>query len=649
MLGGAESDDPLILPLEAIELDAFRRHHTEDTFWCGLLLGGCGERLTTKLYTDRACHFAHFPDPTGLHVCGRRARDVSSADHLYANSAAAAWLKARGQQASISYGTPLGSVVDILWGRQARGLRLHLDGEVPPVWDDEEVEPVLGVSVPVDDETLVRRWYVHRVGFDSVGTARQVRIGTQAFARETEWFGLDECSMTPDGFRTPAVERIMHARSTRAPQGVWRPPAPTSAERQAQRPHPAGRLEAALQSGSRIAVQSAYRELEAAGPNWGDAAEKVAAVLEQAQTWLAEHNREREEMFGQLNQAVQDGEPEAVRSLLARVDVKAARDRTSDHHAVATRAADFLKDQEHQAARARETQRALDFADQNARQLNSTPPRPISSASRRKFGDPTQAAHRQMRDILSELRRLGHRMSTRDVLHRVDSLATTVKGAGDQVTPAQREEAEQWLARSRRLRSATATEAAVVPSKAANVPASRRSLQARTVEHCAVQAGPGRNAGRDRNNEKAEPPSVARRTAAAEPQARTKKKAAPAGPPRLPAESVAPVAAAVRAALKKAARERSTTTWSQLRRQLGNALPALHPDDQLEVLLRVEASTPAEEPLLSSLLAADASSHPAVYQRLANRLGRAFPAGAGATRAHWQTEVLRLQQLFRHR
>lgn len=25
---------------------------TDDTFWCGLLLGGCGLQLTTKLYTD---------------------------------------------------------------------------------------------------------------------------------------------------------------------------------------------------------------------------------------------------------------------------------------------------------------------------------------------------------------------------------------------------------------------------------------------------------------------------------------------------------------------------------------------------------------------------------------------------------------------
>ncbi|MFD5734913.1 hypothetical protein ACFWIY_19100 [Streptomyces sioyaensis] len=54
-----------MLPLEPIELDAFRQQHRLDTFWCGHLLGGCGGQLMTKLYTDRVCHFAHHPDPTG--------------------------------------------------------------------------------------------------------------------------------------------------------------------------------------------------------------------------------------------------------------------------------------------------------------------------------------------------------------------------------------------------------------------------------------------------------------------------------------------------------------------------------------------------------------------------------------------------------
>jgi hypothetical protein len=72
-----------MLPMEAIELDAFRRHYEGHTFWCGTL-GGCGGQLTTKLYTDKVCHFAHHAGPDGLpHACGRHARGVNSADHLY--------------------------------------------------------------------------------------------------------------------------------------------------------------------------------------------------------------------------------------------------------------------------------------------------------------------------------------------------------------------------------------------------------------------------------------------------------------------------------------------------------------------------------------------------------------------------------------
>ncbi|KOG29354.1 hypothetical protein AQJ84_04460 [Streptomyces resistomycificus] len=130
VLGGADSEDPLMLPLEAIELDAFRRRHEHDTFWCGLLLGGCGLQLTTKLYTDRVCHFAHHPGPDGHpHLCGRRARGVSSADHLYVKSAAAAWLRDQDRHADIEFtqpdGMPIGSVVDIRFPRG--GLRVHLE------------------------------------------------------------------------------------------------------------------------------------------------------------------------------------------------------------------------------------------------------------------------------------------------------------------------------------------------------------------------------------------------------------------------------------------------------------------------------------------------------------------------------------------
>ncbi|MGX5185806.1 hypothetical protein ACWKT5_24015 [Streptomyces avermitilis] len=128
VLGSADSEE-LMLPLEAIELDAFRRRHEDDTLWCGLLLGGCGLQLTTKLYTGRVCHFAHHPGPHGQpHLCGRPSRGVSSADHLYEKSAATAWLQGRDELADFYFARPhgaaIGSVVDIRF--KARGLRVHL-------------------------------------------------------------------------------------------------------------------------------------------------------------------------------------------------------------------------------------------------------------------------------------------------------------------------------------------------------------------------------------------------------------------------------------------------------------------------------------------------------------------------------------------
>lgn len=55
VIGHADSERPVVLPMEAIELDDFRARHTGQTYWCGVWLGGCGHQLVTKLYTDRAC------------------------------------------------------------------------------------------------------------------------------------------------------------------------------------------------------------------------------------------------------------------------------------------------------------------------------------------------------------------------------------------------------------------------------------------------------------------------------------------------------------------------------------------------------------------------------------------------------------------
>ncbi|MBM7054293.1 hypothetical protein [Streptomyces durocortorensis] len=345
VLGSANSEEPLVLPLEAIELDAFRSFHEHDSFWCGLLLGGCGGQLTTKLYTDRVCHFAHHPGPDGQpHICGRQARSVNSADHLYVKSEAAAWLRNRGARADFEFtqlgGAPIGSVVDIQL--EHKTLRVHLDQEVAPEWDAGH-EPVLGVSVPVGQDTLIDRWYVHRIRLDSEGTARRVRIGTEAFARPTEWFVLDDCEITDRGLTTPAVERIVQARTTRprswSPGRTKREPDVNVRARDLLK-----RLGEARWAGAAVAVQRLGRELAGLSGVNRESQELMIVALREARAWLDEQAEVRRNLFAQLDQAVTDQEHGRISSLMVRVNATAAHNRTVEEDAIAERAADCIAD-----------------------------------------------------------------------------------------------------------------------------------------------------------------------------------------------------------------------------------------------------------------------------------------------------------------
>ncbi|WP_216678347.1 hypothetical protein [Streptomyces sp. MNP-20] len=440
VLGSAESEEPLLLPLEAIELDAFRHRHEGDSFWCGILLGGCGGQLTTKLYTDRACHFAHHPDPDGLpHVCGRRARGVSSADHLYVKSAAAAWLAGRGERASFEYtrldGAPLGSVVDVRW--QHGALRVHLDQTVVPVWDNG-MEPVLGIMVPVDRDTLIRRWYVHRIRLDSEGTARRVRIGTEAFARPVEWFALEECEVTERGLSTPAVERIVRSRSTppptRRPSGNGR----KAPDPQARAQVLLRRLEEACTVGAVVVVNRVSSALAAMDGVDQGTRTQIDAALEDAKVWLVKQAELRRQMFSRLGDAVSEGNVQEARRLLARVNAIAAHDRTDAENRTAGAAAEFL------AALVREQEEA-------ARKLNAEAE--AEEEARRSKARKQMDAALQVRASLRALRRQRRSMPQADKRRLVAQLAEAASMAGDQLTPSETSQIGVWKARVERERA----------------------------------------------------------------------------------------------------------------------------------------------------------------------------------------------------
>ncbi|MEU5971952.1 hypothetical protein [Streptomyces globisporus] len=279
---------------------------------------------------------------------------MNSADHLYVKSATTAWLRSRGASAHFDFARPdgarIGSVVDIQL--QHTALRVHLDSEVLPEWDQEGHEPVLGVSVPVDPDTLIRRWYVHRIRLDSQGTTRQVQIGTEAFARPTEWFGLNECTMTQRGLSTPAVQRIVDSRT--APSPRWSPP------RARKEVTPDARARALL---SRLVDARVFRnESSADHACWQIAqlegvSEPVRAALDaavaEAQVWRKELAESRRELFSALEQALDAQDSPHVRSLVGKIKSLVADGRTSSEQAVVDRAA------EHLAAAALVTQRRI--------------------------------------------------------------------------------------------------------------------------------------------------------------------------------------------------------------------------------------------------------------------------------------------------
>jgi len=117
----------------------------------------------------------------------------------------------------------------------------------------------------------------------------------------------------------------------------------------------------------------------------------------------------------------------------------------------------------------------------------------------------------------------------------------------------------------------------------------------------------------------------------------------PVALPSLPAARLREAAAAVRGALKKTARERSTSSWPRLHQQLGNALPhRLTAGDRIEILIPVDRTNPADQPLLASLLADGDPDSASVFRTVSAALGRQTPSDDAELQALITTEVGRL-------
>ncbi|MGW1362945.1 hypothetical protein ACWCQP_36755 [Streptomyces chartreusis] len=216
VIGSAESEIPVLLPMRAERARLYRQEHAGDTFWCGRWLGGCSGRLTVRIPDGRVAHFAHVPGP-GRVACRRTSVGVSGADHLYIKQQILAWLAEQDIAAVARLpedAERLGSEVVFEPGGGHGCLRVLLAADAVPPAAEGGAQLLLGPHVAHDPHQLNLNGYVLRVRCDTDGDARRVMIGTQLHGR-TEWHSLDACSLTPWGLSTPAVEEIRRLRSPR--------------------------------------------------------------------------------------------------------------------------------------------------------------------------------------------------------------------------------------------------------------------------------------------------------------------------------------------------------------------------------------------------------------------------------------------------
>ncbi|MFE6813534.1 hypothetical protein [Streptomyces sp. NPDC057675] len=294
VIGHADSEIPVVLPMEAMEAGFFLARLDGHTFWCGVWLGGCGQQLTKKLYTDRACHFAHRPDPEHISTCARKAFGISSADHLFIKRGLLEWLSDQEVQAAadIVRGTDGSITGEVLFTLASHaGLHIHLDPKAQ-VRPGKDAQPLLGEGVPHDTNELQQHGYVNRVRLVPDGTRRRIQVGTQDHT-STTWFDLHEVALTDSGLTTPASQEIHRLRTTsrligaRAPRVIQPRMLPEALTVKSHDPEPDNRdavmaslIEAVDHGRSRTAIRHWLDRAEAATA--GGATEEETGQIQRA-------------------------------------------------------------------------------------------------------------------------------------------------------------------------------------------------------------------------------------------------------------------------------------------------------------------------------------------------------------------------------
>ncbi|MEU5186701.1 competence protein CoiA family protein [Streptomyces klenkii] len=221
VIGHKNSDLAIILPMEAAELARWRQKHPRYTYWCGTLLGGCGEPLTDRLYRSKVCHFAHHPH----HTCTRTANGEDSADHLFMKRVLHEWMGSQGLKGTVRLPrntTSPGGAIDIDIQGSPRRLRVRLRPSSDGSWGlasgeaggpgRKDIDWVFGLGGPAPEEFLDEDGYVFRIRFETQGAKRCPYLGVQQRGRAIEWTPFTTAALTREGLSTAVVEEIRAAR-----------------------------------------------------------------------------------------------------------------------------------------------------------------------------------------------------------------------------------------------------------------------------------------------------------------------------------------------------------------------------------------------------------------------------------------------------
>ncbi|MCK2214052.1 hypothetical protein MF672_009655 [Actinomadura sp. ATCC 31491] len=241
VLGSPESDHPLSLPTDRVEAFAYLSRYRGQEFYCGQLLGGCGWRLMDKLYKDRVCHFAHYPDPHGhAPECERRYAGADSADHLYIHRGLTTRFGQLGKKQRFNGRMEGGECIDLLvTPRRARSaIKVQFVNLSAKEWADEDedlrrrlgrVDWVVGPRASTTAGYLIDRdGYALHVRCIPRERNRIVEIGTETRDGDLAWASVDDCEITERGIVTPLLRktRSSNPRGESSPQPVSEPSKP---------------------------------------------------------------------------------------------------------------------------------------------------------------------------------------------------------------------------------------------------------------------------------------------------------------------------------------------------------------------------------------------------------------------------------------